>query len=165
MFPDINYLLIFSCATINYSIRNYLITNILLYQTFEDIDQGKHAFVNERLRLLNEQGHDFYIAPQILREFIALATNDTILKSPLRDAELLLKINEFESNFALLFETPRSWEMLKDLCQRYAIKKYRIHDANIAALVIAYELDWLWTFNLKDFQAIVEIHLLPEDNE
>ena len=142
----------------------FLDTNVLLYQTFEDIDAAKHAVVNKTLRNLDEQGHQFYIAPQILREFIALATNDAILKTPLRDADLLLKITEFESAFTLLFETPQSLDVLKDLCRRYAIKKHRIHDANIAAMVIAHGMDWLWTFNLKDFQPFTEIHLLPLEN-
>ncbi len=142
----------------------FLDTNVLLYQTFEDIDAAKHAVVSEMLSDLDEQGHRFYIAPQILREFIALATNDAILKTPLRDADLLLKINEFESAFTLVFETPQSWDVLKDLCRRYTIKKHRIHDANIAAMVIAHEMDWLWTFNLKDFQPFADIRLLPLEN-
>lgn len=137
----------------------FLDTNVLLYQTFEDIDTAKHAVVNDTLRILNNQGHDLCISPQILREFIALATNNTILKTPLGNTDLFLKISEFESNFTMLFETPQSWEVLKDLCQRCSVKKHLIHDANIASIVIAYGLDWLWTFNTKDFQPFADIRL------
>ena len=137
----------------------FLDTNVLLYQTFEDIDAEKHALVNATLRALFDQQHQLYISTQIVREFIALATNDAILNTPLRNDDVLLKISEFETNFVVLFETPQSLQILKTLFQRYEIKKYRVHDANIAATVLANGLDFLWTFNLKDFKPFTEIRL------
>jgi len=105
-----------------------------------------------------------YISSQILREFVAIATNEKIFKTPLQSRDVVLKVNEFQENFHLLFETEESVKILKELIERHQIRKYAVHDANIAAIVIANKLNYLWTFNQKDFAIFDEVQLLQHDH-
>lgn len=141
----------------------FLDTNVLIYQTFEDFDAEKHCTVNRILQQLHARQWELYISSQILREFVAIATNEKIFQTPLQSNDVVLKINEFQKNFRVLFDTEESVNMLKDLICRHSIKKYAVHDTNIAAVVIANKLDYLWTFNQKDFDKFDEVQLLQED--
>jgi predicted nucleic acid-binding protein len=138
----------------------FLDTNVLIYQTFEDFDVTKHLLVTNNFEQLRHSNHTFYISSQIIREFVAIATNGTIFKSPLQSDDIVLKINEFEKSFTVLFDTFESLQILKQLIQQYHVEKYKVHDANIAAMVIANQIDYLWTFNEKDFKVFDKIHLL-----
>jgi predicted nucleic acid-binding protein len=138
----------------------FLDTNILIYQTFEDFDAEKHNVVQSKLKILHESEHIFYISTQIIREFIAIATNDKIFHAPLRTEDVLVKINEFEASFHVLFDTDESLAILKDLVKRYDIRKQKVHDTNIAATVLANRIDYLWTFNKKDFEIFEGLQLL-----
>ncbi len=51
-------------------------------------------------------------------------------------------------------------EQLKILIRQYQISKQDVHDANIAAMVIAHQIDNIWTFNRKDFERFSQIQLL-----
>ena len=138
----------------------FLDTNVLIYQAFEDFDVAKHTIVKAMFQKLHETYHNFYISSQIIREFIAIATNGTIFKSPLDTDQVILKVNEFERNFHIVFDTSESLKILKDLVKQYHIEKYRVHDANIAATVVANQIGYLWTFNKKDFKIFNQVKLL-----
>ncbi len=78
---------------------------------------------------------------------------------PLNTDAVLLKIDEFQHAFQMLFNTPETIEQLKILIRQYQISKQDIHDANIAATVIAHQIDYIWTFNRKDFEYFSPIQL------
>lgn len=138
----------------------FLDTNVLIYQTFEDFDADKHNIVTSTLQDLHKSQYHLYISSQIIREFVAIATNGKIFQTPLQRDDVLLKIEEFQNNFHLLFDTEEGIEQLKKLIRQYHITKQDIHDANIAATIIVNQLDYLWTFNRKDFNQFNEVQLL-----
>ncbi len=138
----------------------FLDTNILIYHTFEDFDVDKHRSVTSILQQLHKDHYSLYISSQIIREFVAVATNEKIFHTPLQGQDVILKVNEFQNNFYVLFDTENSLTILKDLIARYHITKYHVHDTNIAATVVANRLDYLWTFNEKDFAKFDEVQLL-----
>ncbi len=137
----------------------FLDTNVLIYQTFDDFDVEKHTLVTTTQQQLHAQHHTLWISSQIIREFIAVATNGKIFQTPLQGDDVIVKVEEFQANFHVLFDTEKSLRVLKELVRQHRIIKAHIHDANIAATVIANKLDYLWTFNEKDFTPFSRVQL------
>lgn len=138
----------------------FLDTNGLLYQTFEDLDEIKYNKAIEILDELSNDGCNLFISSQILREFFAISTNSKIFQRPLTNQEAVQKIQEFQDNFIILYDTNSSITILKKLIVQHKVERQKIHDTNIAATIIANNLDGLFTFNTKDFQIFKEIKLL-----
>lgn len=138
----------------------FLDTNILLHQTFDDLDESKYNIVTDTLDKLLTNGCSLYISSQILREFFAISTNAKIFQDPLTVEEAVQKIQEFQDSFNVLYDTNSSLDILKKLVIQYRIERQKIHDSNIAATVIANNIDGLFTFNTKDFKIFQEITLL-----
>jgi len=138
----------------------FLDTNILLHQTFDDLDESKYNIVTDTLDKLLTNDCKLYISSQILREFFAISTNAKIFQDPLTVEEAVQKIQEFQDSFNVLYDTNSSLDILKKLVIQYRIERQKIHDSNIAATVIANNIDGLFTFNTKDFKIFQEITLL-----
>ncbi len=60
----------------------FLDTNVLVYHTFEDFDVEKHTIAASTLQQLHGSQCLLYISPQIIREFVAIATNGKIFQAP-----------------------------------------------------------------------------------
>ena len=137
----------------------FLDTNILLHGTFEDLDNDKYIIVRDALDKLFTNGCNLFISSQILREFFAISTNAKIFQNPLTIEEAVQKLQEFQDNFIVLYDTNSSLTILKKMLLKYKIERQKIHDANIAATIISNNLDGLFTFNTKDFKIFSEIKL------
>lgn len=137
----------------------FLDTNILIYQTFEDFDPEKHQYVCRLLKYLSKNNFKIFISSQVLKEFIAISTNGKFFERPLDIQEAVSKVDEFRKNFKVLYDNESSIEKLKQVITRYRITKQDVHDANIAATMIAHNLKNLATFNTKDFDIFEEIDL------
>ena len=73
--------------------------------------------------------------------------------------EALSKIDEFGNTFEVLYDNELSMTTLKEIVSKYKICKKDIYDANIAATIVANQLEELFTFNIKDFEFFDEIRL------
>ena len=145
----------------------FLDTNVLIYQTFEDLDQEKHLHVCHVLKYLSENNYKIYVSTQVLREFFSISTNDRLFERPLEVEEALSKIDEFGNTFGVLYDNELSMAKLKEIVSKYKVCKKDIYDANIAATMMANQLEGLFTFNIKDFELYDEIRLfkIEEDTE
>lgn len=137
----------------------FLDTNVLIYQTFEDFDADKHQQVRHVLKYLSENKYKVYISSQVLREFFSISTNSKIFERALEVEEGLLKMDEFKNTFTVLYDNEISMIKLKEIVSKYKIRQKDIHDANIAAVMMANQLEDLFTFNVKDFKFYDEINL------
>ncbi len=145
----------------------FLDTNVLIYQTFDDFDREKHIHVCHVLKYLWENNYKIYVSTQVLREFFSISTNDRIFEKPLEVEEALSKIDEFRNTFEVLYDNELSMTKLKEIVSKYKVCKKDIYDANIAATMVANQLEELFTFNIKDFKLFEEIRLfkIAEDTE
>lgn len=137
----------------------FLDTNVLIYQTFEDFDEEKHKKTSNTLAYLKDRNYRFFISPQVLREYFAVATNERIFERPLELNEALSKIDEFRGLCDVLFENELSLDKLRELVSKYNISKKNVHDANIVATMLTNQVVELFTFNEKDFKFYSEIKL------
>lgn len=86
-------------------------------------------------------------------------TVNRLFERPLEVEEALSKIDEFGNTFGVLYDDELSMTRLKEIVSKYKVCKKDIYDANIAATMMANQLEELFTFNIKDFELYDEIKL------
>ena len=124
-------------------------TNILLAAT--DVSRDKHA---EATRFLSFSKAQLLLSGQVLREYLVVATRPVEVNGlGMRPTDALGNAAQLQARCRLLEETS---DVLKILCQLVStlnLKGKRIHDANIAAVMITHGVHRLATLNPKDFGA------------
>jgi predicted nucleic acid-binding protein len=101
-----------------------------------------------------ESGADvFFASPQVLREYLVVATRPPAANGQgLGVPQALENVTAFLQVLTLVFETQATWDQLRELVQGpEPVSGKRIHDANIAATALANGLDTVATFNAGDF--------------
>ncbi len=73
-----------------------------------------------------------------------------------------LDINYFRKNFILIYENNISTDILYEIVNKYKVRGKQIHDANIVASMLANDIKFLFTHNVKDFDRYKElISIIP----
>ncbi len=132
-------------------------TNILVYLANENAPQ--HHAVLEQIDAF-AASYAMVISRQILREYAVVMTRPGLLETPLTPTEVADDLEQWQRVFEVVDETQNVTAQLICLLKKYALKGKRIHDANIAATMLAYGLSELWTANGADFQKFEEIRIL-----
>ena len=142
----------------------FLDTNILVYATLFDFEPNKHNQSNNSIKNLSKNNHQIYISTQILREFYAVVTNKKYLNNPLSIQDAKAQIDFFSKSFEILPIDLNTITKLKELLLHHEIRGQKIHDTTIAASMLEYGINQLFTYNLKDFKVFDEINVLsPEE--
>lgn len=139
--------------------RVFVDTNVLIYSTFEDFEPEKHVQCTNILDKLIRSGTTLFISSQILREFFAISTNQNIFKKPLTYKQAVEKMKEFVARFTMVHEKESTINVLIALIVKYAASRQQIHDMNIVATMVDNDINHLFSYNVKDFKQISEIHL------
>ena len=92
------------------------------------------------------------ISRQVLREYLSTVTRRQDWSEPLPVAEALHDIEWLCSTFEILEDGERVTNMLVALFREFPVAGKQVHDANIAATMLAYGERRLLTFNTKDFR-------------
>jgi predicted nucleic acid-binding protein len=143
----------------NESKNIFLDSNVLIYETFGDFDAEKHEDVCRELKYISDNNYNVYVSSQVLREFLAISTDNKFFERPLSIEEAFSKMDEYKKNFNILYDSELSMSKLKHLASKYQICKQDIHDTNIVATMVANQLEDIYTFNIKDFRFYKEINL------
>ena len=131
-------------------------TNILVAAS--DNTRSSHAESHELFERAINGSPRLFACGQILREYLVVATrpieNNGLALNPKKAIE---NLQSFKSCMQLLDETDATTRRLEGLIAKYKIKGRRIHDANIASVMIENGLRAILTLNPKDFQALAEV--------
>ena len=92
------------------------------------------------------------ISRQVVREYLVTVTRPQDWSDPLPVAAALRDVEWLRSTFEILEDGERVTNMLVALFREFAIGGKQIHDANIAATMLAHGERRLLTFNAKDFR-------------
>lgn len=134
----------------------FIDTNILLAATNQD--RPEHAQCTAILEAMMSDAHTGYVNGQVLREYAVVATRPKVQNgldlSPEAAAD---NIDTFRSILFILEETRSVADEPVRLIRTHELHGKRIHDANIAATVIAHGLSELLTSNPKDYAPFPEI--------
>lgn len=124
----------------------FIDTNILIY--FKTKKSVFFEITNKKLISLYIN-NELFISNQVIKEYLVsisrLSNDDSMIKFHLND------VNYFTEKFNLLYENTNSKDVLLDLIDKYKVKGKQIHDANIVATMVANNIKYLFTHNVKDF--------------
>ena len=135
-------------------VKAFVDTNILLRALLTEMDS--HAKADELLKRVLREDAELWISGQVIREFIVQATHPKTLKVPLTISEVIHEIHIVEQLFQVADETSAVRTMLLSLLQTFPTQGKQVHDANIVATMLAYEINTLLTFNIEDFKRFTE---------
>ena len=124
-------------------------TNILVYATARSApfrEQARAALS----RLAADEA--LSVSRQILREYMAVMTRQQIWGKALTPTEAAADAATFAARFTVLEDGPAVWDQLIELCRRYSFGGRQVHDANVAATMLAHGERRLLTFNEADFR-------------
>ena len=128
----------------------FLDTNILLAATDTGRDGNQAA-----LRIFDNlpaEGVHLAISGQILREYLVVATRPVDINGlGMTPDQALDNVEAVRSRCVFLDETGESSQILMDMVRDTRISGKRIHDANVAAVMISSGISDLITFNTRDF--------------
>lgn len=142
----------------------FLDTNILLRMILTQMNQ--HAEVDALVKRTISEGAELWISGQVIREFIVQATHPRTLAEPLTIEQVVREIEAMKPLFQIADETAGVRDKLLELLQQYPTQGKQIHDANIVATMLTYEIDTLLTLNvddLKRFENVINLISLPQD--
>jgi hypothetical protein len=69
-------------------------------------------------------------------------------------------VADLQERFAMLPDAPEVFTRWLDLVQRFPIHGKRVHDARLAAVLLAHAVEHLITFNTADFAAFSFLSLI-----
>ena len=131
-------------------------TNILLRLVQKN--SPMHLDTQRAILKLKKQGEFLCIIPQNIVEFWAVATR------PLDKNGLGLSITQAEEEseklkkiFILELDTPQIFTEWESLVIKYQVMGKQVHDARLAAAMVAHNITHLLTFNVDDFKRFSDI--------
>jgi predicted nucleic acid-binding protein len=124
-------------------------TNILIYAALRQSPLNPQA--KERLKRLGEQGIPVWISRQVIREFLAAMTRSRELVEEVPLEALLELVHYLEAHFLVADEGPHVTARLLELIERIPVRGKQVHDANVVATMLAYDVHNLLTHNTADF--------------
>ncbi|MBO1049112.1 MAG: PIN domain-containing protein [Dolichospermum sp. DEX182a] len=135
----------------------YLVdTNILLRLVQKN--SPMHLDTQRAILKLKKQGEFLCIIPQNIIEFWAVATR------PLDKNGLGLSITQAEEEseklkkiFILELDTPQIFIEWESFVIKYQVMGKQVHDARLAAAMVAHNITHLLTFNIDDFKRFSDI--------
>ena len=129
-------------------------TNVLVAAGFV-----KHPEHSAACRCLDRAGNGrepLHISHQIVREYLATVTRPQNWSEPLVMADALENTTRLLSSFTILEDGSKVMAKLTELCREVPVAGKQIHDANIAATMLAHNERRLLTLNAKDFRRYEE---------
>lgn len=138
-------------------------TNILLRAS--DPNSPSYRLIMNVVNMIIRQGGECLITSQILIEFWVVATRPNDVNGlGWTTQKTQQEINQILSQFSLLAETPDIFPLWFQLVTTYNIKGKRTHDLRLLAVMKAFNITHLLTFNTDDFIPLPNITIVhPQD--
>jgi predicted nucleic acid-binding protein len=122
-------------------------TNVLVYAT--DPQSPWHTRATEVLNRARQEGIELVISPQILREYLAIATRPSAGEP--RVAAALENVRTFEQELKVVEDGLATVAQLFDLVERYVVAGKQVHDANLVSTMLLHGVRQILTHNVGDF--------------
>ncbi len=141
----------------------YLVdTNVLL--RLADRRHPLHPVIRQTIRKLQQEGHTLQITAQNGIEFWNVASrpankNGFGLTPP--EANRLLRL--IERLFPLLPDSPSVYPQWRQLVVQFGVSGVQVHDARLAAAMLAHQITHILTFNGADFSRYTPVGIVAVD--
>lgn len=131
-------------------------TNVLLRSS--DANSPLQSVADTSVAQLLSNNHQLFITSQSIIEFWVVATRPSNVNGFGWGVERTrTEIEQILNQFPQLQETPQIFSYWLSLVTRYQLQGKRVHDARLAAVMLAHNVTHLLTFNPADFRTINEI--------
>ncbi len=130
-------------------------TNVLIYSNVAGAPFHEQALT--ALKTAHHTKRPMWISRQVLREFIAARTRPQTFANPSIPQIVIERVRYLEKRFQVADDTATTTEQLIMLLGKFKIGGKQVHDANIVATMLAYEIPCLLTHNAKDFERFGEL--------
>jgi predicted nucleic acid-binding protein len=124
-------------------VRVFIDTNILLRATVQRMPL--HSECNDLIMQLWSDNSEIWISRQILREYLVQVTHPRTINPPLSLAEVYKQVEKIRSLFRIADDTDSVTTHLMALLRTHPTGGKQIHDANVIATMLAYEISTLVT--------------------
>ena len=128
----------------------FIDTNVLVAARF--MTASAHVVACRCLDRAGNSEEPLLISHQIVREYLVVVTRSQIWSEPLVMDDALKDATRLISSFTVLEDGPNVMAELIALCREVPLAGKQIHDANIAATMLAHGERRLLTLNAKDFR-------------
>lgn len=125
-------------------------TNVLVAARF--VTAPAHVAACRCLDRAGNGEEPLHISRQIVREYLGAVTRPQTWSVSLGMGDALDDATRMVSSFTILEDGPHVMAMLTTLCREVPVAGKQIHDANIAATMLAHGERRLLTLNVKDFR-------------
>ena len=125
-------------------------TNILVAARF--VTAPAHVTACRCLDRTGNSSEPLHISRQIVREYLVTVTRPQSWSASLAIVDALEDATRLVSSFTVLEDGPNVMAALAVLCREVPVAGKQIHDANIAATMLAHGERRLLTLNVKDFR-------------
>lgn len=130
-------------------------TNVLIYANI--VRAPFHEQALNALKLAHRSERPLWISRQVLREVIVILTRPQTFAQPSTPNVVIERIRYLEERFQVADDTAAVTRRLIELLRDYRVGGKQIHDANIVATMLAYDIPCLLTHNEKDFDRFGKI--------
>jgi predicted nucleic acid-binding protein len=130
--------------------KAFVDTNILLrafHYTFPE-----HASVRGLFDQLLDEDYELWISRQVIREYLVQATHPRTFAEPLSIDSVLEQLEAIMEVCHIADDMGDVTTHLFSLLKTYPTLGKQIHDANVVATMLTYQIDTLITLNLDDFK-------------
>ena len=114
------------------------------------------------LKTSHRAGHPLWISRQVLREFVATTTRPQTFTKPSPPDVVIERVRYLEERFHVADDTGAVTGHLVKLLRDFEFGGKQVHDANIVATMLAYDLGLLLTYNVDDFKRFGELIRIQE---
>ncbi len=133
----------------------FIDTNILIYANVATAPFHEQAL--NAIKSAHQTERPLWISRQVLREFIAARTRPQTFARPSTQGVVIERVRYLEERFQVADDTTTVTRQLIKLMENFKIGGKQVHDANIVATMLAYDISCLLTHNTKDFERFGEI--------
>lgn len=128
----------------------FIDTNVLIYANAAEAPFHKRAL--DTIKTANQAERLLWISRQVLREFVAARTRPQTFAQPSTPEMVIERVHYFEERFQVADDSAIVTKQLVKLLKDFKIGGKQVHDANIVATMLAYDIPCLLTHNVKDFE-------------
>ncbi len=126
-------------------------TNVLVYANIMETPFHEQALA--AIQMAHQAGRLLWISPQVIREYLVTLTRPQAFEN-LPKATVLEQVDQFIERFQVADDTATVTTQLMKLMGDFKIGGKQVHDANIVATMLAYDIPCLLTHNVKDFERL-----------
>jgi predicted nucleic acid-binding protein len=132
----------------------FIDTNTLVYANV--LEAPFHDQALAAINTARESGRTLWLSRQVIREYMATLTRPQAFIA-LPKATVLAQVGQLIDQFEVTDDTAAVTNQLLALMGNYAIGGKQVHDANIVATMLVYDIPCLLTHNTKDFERFGDI--------